>query len=278
LAHSVFTKDHLPQLAYAGSLDMAAGEPFLNSLHNNPEVTELMLICEGEGTFLFDGKEYWAGDKTILFYNQGLWHEERSLHHRPFKTLYLGFSNMQLSGLPTGFFIDRQLPPVIPLKEHYFHIEQRLKEIVKEKNSPSPESDMVANHLLGALLAELARCLLHRKPKADTRKGMAASQAGAIVKRYIHENYTMELSLKHLAGLVFVSPFHLCRIYKQETGMTPIQYIIHYRIEVSKQHLSSSDETIGTIAKKVGYDSETYFQNIFKKITGLTPGQYRATT
>ncbi|WP_164545534.1 AraC family transcriptional regulator [Paenibacillus albus] len=255
---------------------MPVNKPFRNPLHNNPDTTELMLICEGEGTFIFDGKTYVAGARSIMLYNQALWHDERSHEKMPFRTLYLGISGLRMSSLPEGYLIERDRSPIVPLGDAYFDIERRLREVVEEKNSDKPEAGETADYLLMAFLVELSR-VVHGKPRNGQRKpsDVFAEEIVSQAKRYIHENYSLAVSLDELSKCCFVSPYHLCRVFKRKTGYSPIEYLTHYRIEVAKHYLMTTDRKIGGIAESVGYQSETYFLSLFKRIVGQTPGQYR---
>jgi AraC-like DNA-binding protein len=60
--------------------------------------------------------------------------------------------------------------------------------------------------------------------------------------------------------------------------MTPIHYLIQYRIEAAKQYLRGTRESVERIALLVGYESPTHFQYVFKQRVGQTPGQYRGSS
>jgi iron complex transport system substrate-binding protein len=89
------------------------------------------------------------------------------------------------------------------------------------------------------------------------------------------ERYQENWTLEQLAQEVFLSQFHLCRQFKRKIGWSPGQYIIHCRVEAAKYLLTVTNETMEKIARQVGYQSETHFQHVFKKQTGITPGHYR---
>lgn len=270
---SLFADDGLPLLHFSGSLHFAKDEAFHKPLHNHPESTELLLICEGEGTYQIDGKEYKVEPRSLIVYNQGIWHEEKSFPHKPHRMLYVAFSNLRLNGLAKGSFIKEHQSPVIPLKDRYFMIEQRFREIINLVDRPSPESQRIINHLLVVLLAELADAIHH---KETNKKSMNATQTVNKMIYYIQNNYSQNITLEDLSKFSYLSPFHLIRQFKKETGLSPIQYLIQYRIEVSKQYLLNTEESIEKISELVGYQSTTYFQNIFKKVVGMPPGEFRS--
>ncbi|MCL2286164.1 MAG: AraC family transcriptional regulator [Firmicutes bacterium] len=92
---------------------------------------------------------------------------------------------------------------------------------------------------------------------------------------YIKRNYAAKLTLRKIAGHLFISQQYFCRIFKEETGQTPVGYITFVRIEESKKLLRDSSINIVDIPERVGFKSQSYFTKIFKKETGITPGQYR---
>ncbi len=92
---------------------------------------------------------------------------------------------------------------------------------------------------------------------------------------YISENIADQLSLGELAKRASLSPFYFCRIFKQETGYTPHEYILHTRINTSRFFLKTTGLPIKEIAFKCGFTSESGFCTAFKKALGVTPLTYR---
>lgn len=96
-----------------------------------------------------------------------------------------------------------------------------------------------------------------------------------LLSDYIDHHYSEELNRKVLADLVFISPDHLARLFKHETGKTLINYITDKRIEEAKKLLLNSNATVYIIADQVGYDNYSYFSKTFKKNTGFSPIEFR---
>ncbi|WP_314059681.1 AraC family transcriptional regulator [uncultured Vagococcus sp.] len=95
--------------------------------------------------------------------------------------------------------------------------------------------------------------------------------------QYIHSNYQQELNLNSLADFMHLNKNYICQLFKKEVGMTYITYLNQYRVEQSKLLLRNSDKQLAEISEKVGYTDPTYFSRIFKKITDISPNQYRQT-
>lgn len=95
---------------------------------------------------------------------------------------------------------------------------------------------------------------------------------------YIRENYKENLTLESVAQQVFISPFYLSHLFREELDITFLEYLTRVRIETAKQLLKDQNTTISSIAAEVGYENPGYFSKVFKKNTGLSPNQYRKNT
>lgn len=96
------------------------------------------------------------------------------------------------------------------------------------------------------------------------------------VKAYIQKNYLKELELQRLADIVYLTPSYLSKLFKTTTGETITDYIISVRIERAKE-LLLKNPSLKTyeVGEQVGYPDPAYFNKVFKKVTGLTPKEYR---
>ncbi|WP_141505326.1 AraC family transcriptional regulator [Paenibacillus luteus] len=92
---------------------------------------------------------------------------------------------------------------------------------------------------------------------------------------YIHEHYRKSITAEELAGFYNCSASYLSRLFKNQIGVGPIEYLIHVRIHKSKQLLLKSEARIQEIASSVGYADVYYFSRLFKKHIGSSPLQFR---
>lgn len=95
------------------------------------------------------------------------------------------------------------------------------------------------------------------------------------VKNYINKNYMNDISVGDIAESIFLNPGYLCTLFKKETGLTIINYIMEYRIRKSMELLKIRELKISDISIRVGYKNISYFNSIFRQKTGFTPNQYR---
>jgi YesN/AraC family two-component response regulator len=92
---------------------------------------------------------------------------------------------------------------------------------------------------------------------------------------YIEQFYNTDIKLAQISDLFFVNTQYLSRLFSKNMGITFVEYINFIRIKESKTLLKESDSKIIEIAYKVGFNNVTYFNLIFKKLTGQTPLEFR---
>ena len=92
---------------------------------------------------------------------------------------------------------------------------------------------------------------------------------------YIQLNLNKEITVNHLAERANQHPDYFSRLFLQSTGERPIVYIHEKRIERAQYLITTSNMTFEQIATETGFESVSYFSRIFKKITGMSPRQYK---
>jgi AraC-like DNA-binding protein len=124
---------------------------------------------------------------------------------------------------------------------------------------------------LAANIARLAAQLRHRAEAAPD--GNRAKFQN--IARYISENYTEKLTLRLLSGKFYLSPFHLCRRFKETTGFSIIEYLNNVRVIEAQRLLRETDLRIAELAGLVGFENISHFGRTFKKLIGTSPLRYR---
>lgn len=93
--------------------------------------------------------------------------------------------------------------------------------------------------------------------------------------QFIQSNYGEPLSLKGISDQVYLSPSYFSKLFKEETGMTFVEYLSFVRVQKAKGMLRLSSLPIDIIAHNTGFSNQSYFSTTFKKIVGKTPSEYR---
>jgi AraC-like DNA-binding protein len=101
---------------------------------------------------------------------------------------------------------------------------------------------------------------------------------GALVKRavaYLHQNYPEPLSRSEVADAIGVNEDYLTRLFKQELGISPWDYLNRYRVFQAKELLRQTNDSIGHVGQRVGFSDASYFSRVFRRLVGISPGAYR---
>ena len=111
---------------------------------------------------------------------------------------------------------------------------------------------------------------------ADNKTYSNVSDKIKAVIVYINEHYAEKISVKQLAAVSFVSERECFRLFQECLHMTPIEYIVNYRLQNACRMLAGTQESVTKIAQSCGLGSSSYFGKIFREKLGCTPSQYRA--
>lgn len=81
--------------------------------------------------------------------------------------------------------------------------------------------------------------------------------------------------MEHAANAAGLSESHFRRWFQKEVGFNPADYIMYRRVEIAKERLRNSEDSVTKVAMALGFSTSAYFTSVFRKRTGLTPTQYR---
>ena len=112
----------------------------------------------------------------------------------------------------------------------------------------------------------------------DSRKGRKKSEQNESIVRlrdYLDEHYREYYDRQALARLFNLHENYMIQLFKKHTGMSITSYINNKKISTAKELIAQTDSNIVDIAYHVGFDNLTYFYRQFKKLTGMTPSDYR---
>lgn len=170
-------------------------------------------------------------------------------------------SNISMNSQEMIFHINES-HPTLP----YFEL------ALKEKLSPQPGSDLIIRRLIECIVI-----FVLRNPDYSIKEPTDQTQLQEIkeIQSYIRGHYADKVTLEELATVIRLNKFKLIRIFKQATGLSPIDYLIHVRIEEAKNMLIDTDTPVAEISEKVGFHSPSHFAKAFKALNHITPTEYR---
>ncbi len=95
------------------------------------------------------------------------------------------------------------------------------------------------------------------------------------IKNYLDQNFNEKITLDDLAETYYINKFYLTRIFKEQFGSSITNYLLQVRITHAKQLLRFSDMSIAEIATECGMSDANYFSRTFRKVEGMSPGEFR---
>ena len=142
-------------------------------------------------------------------------------------------------------------------------------ELRREFRSTDTASELAVEGLALSLLGELSRARERTEKSAKPGWLMRAVEI-------LHDRIAEPLQMAEIATEVGVHPVHLSRTFSRHYGCTMGEYLRRLRVEVARAGLVETDRPLSDIAYGAGFSDQAHFTRVFKKLIGITPGEYRA--
>jgi RpiB/LacA/LacB family sugar-phosphate isomerase len=95
------------------------------------------------------------------------------------------------------------------------------------------------------------------------------------VLEYVKENIEKDLSVAEMAQVVGMSQYYFSKLFKMSTGTTPHQYVMRQRVERAQELLREGNTALVEIATHVGFETQSHFTSVFRRLVGITPKKFR---
>ncbi|OZM75811.1 AraC family transcriptional regulator [Pseudonocardia sp. MH-G8] len=170
------------------------------------------------------------------------------------------------------------LPTVVHLRagtDGAGRIASLLELIGDEAGAGRPGASLVLTRLVEVMLVEALRSApaALEQPPASLLAGLGDPPVAAALQA-IHANVARPWTVAGLAAEARVSRSVLAERFVRRVGLTPIEYLLSWRMAMAKSALRQGDQPIAEIARKVGYGSTSAFSTAFSRVTGSAPGRY----
>lgn len=231
--------------------------------------TELFYITKGVGEFQVEDKRIPVKEADLIIVNPHIEHTEYSSEDSPMEFVAISIEGMT-------FDFEDQFPGQNYALYHCESLKSTLfgliDLLINEAEEEKENYEIICQNIVEVLVINLMRQQnLNLQQSLDTKM---SKECGA-AKRYIDSNYMENITLDLLAELTHMNKFYLVHSFTKYTGLSPINYLTQKRIQVSMELLSSTDYSIAQVASNVGFSSQSYFSQVFRKALGMTPVQYR---
>lgn len=240
--------------------------------HSTPHThncSELFYVTSGLGQFQIENRLYPVSMNDLIIINPNVIHTEVSLNSNPLEYIVVGVDGLELETIDSTDNLYR----IINCENFRDRILFSMQQMLKEIENKAPGYETVCQDLMEILVIILLRQTNFSTSLAPVKKN--STRLCKIVHRYINSHYKENITLDSLVQLTHVNKYYLVHAFTKEYGISPISYVIARRIEEAKQLLKNDDYTVSFISQMLGFSSQSYFSQIFKKTVGLTPNEYR---
>lgn len=246
----------------------------VRAIHSHAEIAEVALVYDGHGVHNIGHRKYYSEPGDLLLYNAGVIHQDLGASEETSRHYLCGISGLQLEGQLPGIILSD--PDCFLLKSgpYFDFILKSFEMLERGLQRWSPYVAAMAQGVLQTLLA----IILELGSNAGQARADLSSKELPIedkIRRYIDANYARDFSLKELADELHVSHYYASHVFSRAFGSSPIRYRTLRRIGEAQSLLTSTDESITSIASIVGYDDPNQFSQAFSKIVGMPPSKYR---
>lgn len=224
----------------------------------------LHYVLRGSGTLFLGDRQFHITEKQLFFLPPNEEHMYYPDDDDKWKYIWFFFSGNKaaLFGEEMGFSLDS---PVRGAKDSE-RIEAALTQMMSDA-----ENGTINQHSAKAAFYTLVGSLSAPESGEQLAKSCAAEAAQFLENNFVRSDFTVET----LCSLLYVSHSALCKVFREEYGITPMKYLIQLRMTHASKLLSESDISVKDIAKLSGYKDDVHFMKTFKKYHGITATEYR---
>lgn len=155
-------------------------------------------------------------------------------------------------------------------------IARLVKSIQADIASGLPGGSLFSESVATALSVHIASRYSVERPSMESYRGGLSRSNLNRVREYIDSHLGDRLELGELAIVAGLNLFHFARAFRQSTGVTPHQYVLHQRIEQAKQMLRDPRSTVLEASARTGFVDQSHFSKVFRRVVGVSPSEFRA--
>ncbi|MBR4992701.1 MAG: AraC family transcriptional regulator [Lachnospiraceae bacterium] len=254
------------KLLYVNHMKYEGKWEYQSHSHN---FTQIFYFLNGKGSFTLDGTPYPIKSGDIVIVNPHIIHKKHS--DSRYRLEYIVFAVEDLSFKFGSGLMNRDFAIYGSDKESKNYL-ALLTMMINEAEKAQGNYELICKDMAEIFIANLARS--KNLGILFTDDPMMSKEC-SIAKSYIDTHYMDNLTLEQLSEITHVSKYYLIHSFDKYMGDSPMNYLQQKRIQVAERLLATTGYSVSTIASNVGFSSQSYFAQVFKKYYGTTPAQYR---
>ena len=240
------------------------------SLKHLHPFSEIFYVIGGIGKFTIENETFDVKTDDMIIVNPNVYHHEDSEGDNPLEYVVLGVGDF-------SFALDGQNQSFVyqSFEKDNDDIQYYIMNLLIECENKELGYETVCQKLLDLFLLKIIRKMRVSLESSNFQKPI--KREIRMICYYIDENYGENITLESLADYMKMNKYYMAHEFKKEMGISPINYLIERRIRECKSLLTTTSLSISEISETVGFSSQSYFSQIFKKATGMTPKKSRDT-
>lgn len=241
------------------------GEDWNSDIHTH-HFTELFYILRGKGFFTISDHSFPIRENHLIIVNPNVPHMEISSKTEPLEYIILGINNLEFHNTENSDY------NLLDFSFHKDELNFYLKSLLREVRFKEPNFENVCQNLLEIIVWYIIRKTKLTLAAASSKK---STKECHFIEQYLQEHFKEDISLQTLSELTYLNKYYLVHAFKNYKGLSPMNYMIQLRIDEAKYLLETTNTSIAKIASQIGFSSQSYFSQTFRRMTGMTPNEYR---
>lgn len=255
-------------------------EPFGRSSHYHAN-NEIYYLLAGRRTYFIKERTYVIEPGDLIFINKYDVHKTSDVSEPGHERIVINFSDSFLNGgtdavqVPVLLLSFDQSVDIIRLKlQDQVIVQAIMSKLHHELKEQGTGFEIMGRQFIAELLLFAVRYTERHTEAAMDHASPLHHKVSEIVQ-FINQHYNKPLTLEKLSQQFYLSSYYLCRVFKEVTGFTFIEYVNLTRIREAERLLKESKLKVIEIANLVGFENSTHFGRVFRKATGVAPLHYR---
>ena len=248
---------------------------YTTQAHHYHNWYEIFIVTNGSCEFSVYDKFYKIKEGTAMLLQPGVFHYYTSISGCEYVVFEVtaGYINRYFSSEASEILLNCFNSQTISLTENELFECIRFSEIAGRENTSSLSDEFLA---IAAVLNILNHASDQTASTSANPQRKNAAQKLNYITNYISNNFREIDSVAELAKKCYISKSHMCRIFKEQLGVSVSSYINNVKINTARELLISGNMTILEIAVESGFNSTQYFHKIFKAQFGCSPNEFRS--